>query len=364
MKKACHRCVAFFLVGLGSLVGVCSGSAAVTWKQVLHQPRPWYATQAAVSVGEAVLTYQTPSGGWPKNWDMTQPLSEAFRALKESERAPTIDNGGTTTPIRLLARICSAQPKLTSFREAATRGIDYLLESQYDSGGWPQFFPLRKGYYSHITFNDDAMVNVLELLRDVANGGNDFAWVDVKRRESARGAVTRGVACILRCQVVIKGVKSVWCAQHDENTFAPAAARAFEPASLASAESVGILRFLMQQPTPSPAIAAAIEAGVAWLEKVKLTGIRWDRIKAPKLPGGIDAVVVPDAAAPALWAQFYDLDSSRPIFIGRDGVIHFNVAEIEHERRIGYAWYVSTPRKLLETDLPAWRKKQGQPGRP
>lgn len=362
MKGTWFRAIASLLIGMAFLAGVCSGHAAVTWKQVLRQPKPWYATQAAVTVGKAVLSYQTRSGGWPKNWDMTQPLSDAFLSLRDSERAPTIDNGGTTTPIYLLARIYSSQAQLTSFREAAERGIDYLLEAQYDSGGWPQFFPLRKGYYSHITFNDDAMVHVLELLRDTASGGNDFSWVDVRRRERARQAVERGVACILRCQVVTEGVKTAWCAQHDEVTFAPAAARAFEPASLASAESVGILRFLMQQPAPSPAITAAIEAGVAWLEKVKLTGIRWERIQAPNLPGGIDAVVVRDAAAPALWARFYDLEADRPIFIGRDGVIRFSVSEIEHERRVGYAWYVSTPRKLLETDLPEWRKRRRLPG--
>lgn len=362
--EARHRILACLLFTLGSLAGACSGNAAVTWKQVLRQKKPWYATPAAVSVCEAVLTYQTPSGGWPKNWDLTQPISDAFRALKEAERAPTIDNGGSTTPIQLLARVYSAQPKLTLLRDAATRGINYLLESQYASGGWPQFFPLRKGYYSHITFNDDAMVHVLELLRDAANGSNDFAWVDAGQRARARDAVERGIACILRCQVVIGGVRTAWCAQHDETTFAPAPARAFEPASLVSGESVGILRFLMQEPAPTRAMSAAIEAGVAWLEKVKLTGIRWERIKAPGLPGGVDAVVVQDPTAPALWARFYDLGANRPIFIGRDGVIHFSVAEIEHERRVGYAWYVSTPLKLLEVDFPAWRKKRGLSGSP
>lgn len=346
-------------IAMAVVAGCSTGSAAsVTWKQVLRQPAAWYSTPEAASVGEAVLSYQTPSGGWPKNWDMTHPLSDAFRALKESERAPTIDNGGTTIPIRLLARIHSAQEKVPAFREAVERGIDYLLAAQYASGGWPQFFPLRKGYYSHITFNDGAMVHAMEILRDVAAGRNEFDWIDAARRERARDAVARGVACILRCQVTIDGVKSAWCAQHDENTFAPAPARAFEPACLASAESVDILRFLMQEPAQTPELIAAVEAGVAWLEKVRIAGLRWQRIKAPGLPEGIDAVVVPDPAAPPLWARFYELHANRPIFIGRDGVVHFAVSEIEHERRIGYAWYVTSPAKLLEKDLPEWRGRR------
>ncbi len=342
---------------MGSLALACTGRAAVTWGQVLRQPAAWYAMEEAKAVGDAVLTYQTPSGGWPKNWDMTAPLSEAFRALKEGDRAPTIDNGATTTQIRLLARVHAAQPQTRAYRQAVERGIDYLFESQYESGGWPQFYPLRKGYYTHITFNDDAMVRVLEVMRDIADGRGELAWLDAKRRERAKDAVTRGVACILRCQVTQDGVKTAWCAQHDETTFAPAPARKFEPASLSGGESVGILRFLMQEPAPSPELVAAVKAGVAWFEKVKIAGLRWERIPAPNLPKGVDAVATPDPNAPPIWARFYELETNRPIFIGRDAIIRYHVSEIEHERRTGYAWYVTSPQALLERDYPAWLVK-------
>ncbi len=38
------------------------------------------------------------------------------------------------------------------------------------------------GYYSHITFNDGAMINALELLRDVAQGRESLAFIDAERR--------------------------------------------------------------------------------------------------------------------------------------------------------------------------------------
>jgi PelA/Pel-15E family pectate lyase len=47
----------------------------------------------------------------------------------------------------------------------------------------------------------------------------------------------------------------------------------------------------------------------------------------------------------------------KPIFIGRDGVIKYDVEQIEAERRNGYAWYVDGPRELLAEDLPKWRAK-------
>jgi len=331
-------------------------SAAVKWNDISKQSADWYRTPEAALVGDAVLSYQTESGGWPKNWEMTQPISEAFRKLKETERAPTLDNGATTTQIRFLAKLAAAQRE-PRFRVGAERGIDYLLRAQYPNGGWPQFFPLRSGYYTHITFNDDAMILTLEVLRDAAAGQENFFWLDKGRQANAREAVERGIQCILRCQIVTEGVKTAWCAQHDETTLAPTSARKFEPASLAGGESVGILRFLIAIPDPSPEVKAAVIAGVAWFERVKLTGIRWERIDAPALPKGQDIVVVRDPSAPPLWARFYEIGTNRPIFVGRDAVIRYDVAEIEHERRIGFSWYVTTARTLLEREYPRWAKK-------
>lgn len=330
--------------------------ADVTWSQVLRQPALWYASDEAVKIGEAVLTYQTSSGGWPKNWEMTRPEDESFRQLKEADRAPTIDNGATTTQIRFLALVAEARAE-PRFVAAVVRGIDYLFDAQYTNGGWPQFFPLRKGYYTHITFNDDAMVNVLTLLQVVARGEAPFVTLDATRRARASEAVKRGIACILRCQIETDGVKTVWCAQHDESTLAPAAARKFEPACLTGGESVGIVRFLMQQPNPSPEIIRSVQAAVAWFERVKLTGVRWNRVPAPGLPKGVDAVLVEDPKADPLWARFYEIGTNRPLFVGRDAVVKYSVAEIEHERRIGYAWYVTSPRTLLEREYPRWAER-------
>lgn len=56
-------------------------------------------------------------------------------------------------------------------------------------------------------------------------------------------------------------------------------------------------------------------------------------------------------------ARFYDLESNKPIFTGRDGVKRFNLAEIENERRVGYSWYNTRPAKILSSEYPAWVEK-------
>ena len=73
--------------------------------------------------------------------------------------------------------------------------------------------------------------------------------------------------------------------------------------------------------------------------------------------GNFERVVVKDKDAGPIWARFYELESNRAIFIGRDGIIKYNVDEIEAERRNGYGWYVEEPVKLLTVEYPAWRQK-------
>jgi PelA/Pel-15E family pectate lyase len=310
----------------------------ISWKTILDQPSEWYKTAEPRKIAANVLLYQHPNGGWEKNLDMIAPP-------KSPPKETTIDNGATTTQIEFLARIGTPE-----FQAAALKGIDFLLAAQYPSGGFPQFFPLKKGYYTHITFNDDAMTRALTILRDVAQNKPTYAFVDAGRRQKCAAAVTKGIACILKCQVVIKGKKTAWCAQHDEVTFAPAKARAYELPSLSGSESVHILRFLMGEKS-TPQLTEAIEGGVAWLKDNQLTGIRVEKKNS-------DAFVVQDPAAPPLWARFYDLETGKPFFCGRDGIKKATMAEIEKERRKGYSWYTNRGNDLLTKDYPAWKKKR------
>ena len=212
------------------------------------------------------------------------------------------------------------------------KGFDYLLKAQYPNGCWPQFYPDLSGYYKHITFNDGAMIGVMNLLRDVASGKPEFAFVDEARRASAATAVEKGIDCILKTQIIVNGKRTAWCAQHDEITLAPAPARSYELVSLSGGESVDVVRFLMSIKNPSPAVVEAIEGAVAWFRQVEL-----------KSPEG-----------KPVWARFYQIGTNRPIFVGRDGVIKYKLAEIEEERRNGYRWYVDEAATLLNKDYVAW----------
>ncbi|HEX8250763.1 MAG TPA: pectate lyase [Pyrinomonadaceae bacterium] len=324
----------------------------VSWKDVLEQKPLWYAVDEATRIANQVILYQRENGGWEKNVDMAAMLTQVEREklLKEkSSTETTIDNGATTTQLRYLAKVVTAK-NIETHRTAFLKGLDFLLSMQYENGGFPQFFPLQNNYSRRITYNDNAMINALRVLRDVAKKKEDYLFVDEERRLKAEKAVEKAIPVLLKTQIEIGGKKTVWAAQYDENTLKPAAARKFEPVSLTAGESVGIVRFLMLDAKPNQATIDAVEAAIEWYRANKIEGIRWET-------KGKEHKVVKDAKAPPIWARFYQIETMRPIFIGRDGVIKYDVSEIEAERRNGYAWYVEEPNELLNKDYPKWKEK-------
>ncbi|ATC64673.1 pectate lyase [Nibricoccus aquaticus] len=358
-----RRLTLLLVTSLACMSCLAVAQQPIDWKSLPKDPAVLTSPEA-LAIADNLLAYQYKSGGWPKNIAMEKNLTDADRAAlasrdetkRDGEHTPTIDNGATTSQIRFLAAVFTATGH-ERHRDAVLRGLDYLFTAQYENGGWPQFFPLRKGYYTHITFNDDATRNVLEILRDTAAAKAPYAFVDEPRRIRATDALARGIACVLRCQIVVDGKPTVWAAQHDETTFAPAPARKFEPACFTSQESAGLVRFLMSLENPSPEIIASVQGAVAWFERTKLSGLRFERVKTPE---GRDGIVTPDPAAPPLWARFYELGTERPIFIGRDEVIHYTLSEIERERRGGYAWYDDRPAEILKK-YPSWLNRNVKP---
>lgn len=352
-----HPCIATVFLGL--LAAFASAQDARWGNAMLRKDAAWYSTAEARAIAESVIQYQSPQGGWPKSTNLAKPPANPSDIPEVGGgRANSLDNDATTLPLIFMARMAKATGE-TAYRESCLRGVDYLLAAQYANGGWPQFWPLRKGYYSHITYNDGAMIRAITVLRDIAGGEDTYDFVDAKRRKRSATAVAKGIECILETQIIQQGRRTAWCAQHDEVTLAPAWARAYEPPSLSGAESVGVVRFLMSIEKPSDEIVDAIEGAVAWFRSVEMKGVREERQK--NADGRTERKLVSDANAPPLWARFYELKTNRPLYLDRDSVFRYNYAEIGYERRSGYSYHGTSAASLLEKDYPKWRLKHGRP---
>jgi PelA/Pel-15E family pectate lyase len=308
------------------------------------------------SIAEKMLVYQLSNGAWPKQLEgggivkYETPIDDALLAKIKAttEKHATIDNKATSREITALVKAYRTTGN-KAYLQAAERGIDYLFKAQYANGGWPQYYPDKSIYRAEITYNDDAIVNVLNIMLNIATKTNDFDVVDQKYVSKAEDAVERGIACILKTQIVQNGKLTIWAAQYDQNTLKPAKARNFEPASLSTSESVGIVRFLMRIKQPSSSIKTAISSAIAWFSTTKIVGYKFD-----KLPSG-DKGLITDPTS-IIWARFYDFQTNQPIFGDRDNSIKANVADISFERRNGYGWYGSWPLNLINKEYPKWQK--------
>jgi pectate lyase len=347
------RVVWLSVLMITGLAGPCMRPAETegcSWATYAKKPDAWYSSPEGARVADNVLSHQSLQGSWPKNIDTSSKPYEGDRARLHG----TFDNGATRSEIRFLTRAYNAT-KREPYRSAVLKALDHILQAQYPTGGWPQYHPPGSGYNRHITFNDGAMVGLMNLLREVARS-DEFAFVDPARRRKAKRAFDRGVECILRCQIGVDGRPTAWCAQHDEKTLEPRKGRSYEHVSISGGESAGVVCLLMSLEDPSPEVIRAVNAACQWYEAAKLTGIRQIRRDG-------DRVIVPDPDAPPLWARFYEIGTNRPIFSGRDGVIKYHLSQIEHERRNGYSWYGYPWYGGSGTEVLAqwarWKKKHG-----
>ncbi|MEZ6152240.1 MAG: pectate lyase [Pirellulaceae bacterium] len=310
-----------------------------------------------VEIADRIVAFQLPDGGWPKSFNpvLNVPKAELRTLLGRSLDRSTLDNRTTYTHIDYLAKVysvCSAE----RFRVSAERGLDYIFNEQRPTGGW------RGADVDAITYNDDVMLGVMKLLRDINRDQVQFNWLDSERRRQAASALKRAIDVTLKCQIEVNGLKTGWCQQHSHETFLPVKARSYELPAICPVETSGIVRFLMATDHPSPEVMDAIESAVRWIDRSAIAGQRVEEIDIPptRFEGHTatrDRIVVEDPTAPPIWTRYYEIETNRPFFCNRDGTIVYSLAEVHPERRTGYGWYSAAPARLLENDYPAWKSR-------
>ncbi len=313
------------LPGIQSSIVAFAGENDFKWSSYSKKDQSWWQGSEAAALADEMIAYQLSDGGWRK--DMKN-------ATTGSWNKSTIDNNATWGQIRFLANVYNATG-IQKYKTSCLKGLDLLINGQYSNGGWPQVFNDAGTYHAHITYNDSAMVQVLNIMLEVSQKKGAFAWVDSNYQSKANNAVDKGIKCILNTQIKINGTLTAWGQQHDENTLAPAGARAYELPSVCTSESAGVVDFLRALPESkqSADVIRSINAAVRWFDAVKIENKKfdWNSDKTDK--------VLTTSNGSTIWARFYDLQNSKPMFSDRDGKVYTDVSQISLERRTGYSWY-------------------------
>ena len=328
---------------------------------VKNQPR--YKETEFTQIADNMLIYQRDNGGWPKNYDMQAILTtEQVDSLVKTKNKlhTTFDNSTTYTHIDYLAQVYNIA-KVAKYKDACLKGINFVLSAQYPNGGWPQYFPLEDNYSRRITFNDGALIGVIELLKKIVDNNPEFSFIGDPLRKEVIRAYEKGIECILNTQIFEKGRLTAWCQQHNEIDLKPAWARAYEPPSICNGESAEIVLFLMDLKNPEKRIIESVQGAVKWFSDSKIYNTKVNTVPAPPeksvwKTSTTDRVVVFDSLAPPIWTRYYELGTEKPLFSDRNGKFLYSLAEVSRERRSGYSWYTYAPQVILDK-YPDWQKR-------
>lgn len=260
---------------------------------------------AAKEVGRALAWYQSADGGWSLEietpWPSPPQDDEAMTDIERPVRKDTLDDNTTQGALDFLLDLDNAldEPWLD---EALEIGLNFLLESQLEAGGWPQYYPLIGGYHDFYTFNDGVTNQAMGVMLKAYDKTSDPRYIE---------SVLRGALFIASSQ--LPPPQAGWAQQYDGD-LRPAAARPFEPVAVSSSStSRNILTLLDVAAHTGDAIhLSPIPDAIAWLEE--------------------------SALDEESWARFYELGTNRPIYPSRSGDIHTSIEDLPPGESERYAY--------------------------
>jgi hypothetical protein len=292
------------------------GMAFLRAYEVTKNPKQLDAARDAAS---ALVSGQLESGGWDYKIDF-DPAAKVrwYRRAEVGKVEPArrrnntvLDDDNTQSAIRFLLKLAEVTKDSADQRDRAARSaLDYalagLLKAQYANGAFPQVYngqphnaadhPVRravlpadpaalphiKEYWFFYTFNDHCIRRCVMTLLEAHQKTGRAEYLEAAKRCGE---------FILAAQ--LPEPQPGWAQQYDFQ-MRPAWARKFEPPSVCSSESVGIVRTLVDLHLASgdEKFLAPIPAALKWLERSSI--------------------------APGKWARFYELGTSRPLYFTKD----------------------------------------------
>lgn len=311
-----------------------TGTMGHLFLDAYHATGDEYYYRAAEKAGEALIWGQHASGGWHymidfggeaslKDWYATYGQN-AWR-MEEFQHYwgnATFDDAGTSEAMQFLLRLY-VEKRDPKWRPALEKALNFVLESQYPIGGWPQRYPLKNefshhgkpDYTSFITFNDDVAGENIKFLVMAYQALGDTR---------ALGAVNRAMNSFLVTQ---QGQPQPgWGLQYTVTDLKPVGARTYEPTALATHTTANNIEQLMNfyELTGDTKYLARVPEALDWLDKVKLAKPRPDGRTHP---------------------TYIEIGTDRPIYVHRRGS---NVVNGE------YYWDYNDEKTLAHYG--AWRK--------
>ncbi|MHC4189059.1 MAG: pectate lyase [Planctomycetota bacterium] len=294
--------------------------------------------EAARDAARALVWGQLVSGGWDYAIDFDPKKSERWYYRRDAEAGDTnqaerrnrttLDDNTTQSALRLLMRTDKVLDiEDEEIHRAAMYALGALLKAQYPNGAWPQRyetfpdpeqFPVKRArypkswsrtypeerYYMLYTFNDGAILDVIETMIEAYHTYGDKRYLEAARR---------GGQFLILSQM--PEPQPAWAQQYNVD-MEPAWARWFEPPAITGGESFGVMGTLMDLylETGEQRYLEPIPRALAWAERS----------------------ILPDGRL----ARFYELETNKALYFTPDQRMTYDDSNL----RPGYAFKVPVSR--------------------
>jgi PelA/Pel-15E family pectate lyase len=247
-----------------------------------HATGDEYFYDAAVEVGLSLVAAQHPSGGWNYLYDFAgeestrrwyDTIGKNGWRLEEFHHYygnATFDDAGTAEASQLMLRIALEKGD-ERFTAALNKAVNFIIESQYDNGGWPQRYPFvddapelhgKPDYTRYITFNDDVAGENIKFLLMVWQTLGDQRALDTIRKAMRIFPATQQPP-----------PQAGWGLQHTLDDLAPVGARTYEPDALVTHTTAGNISLMLDfyEWTGDAQFLERVPDALDWLESVRLS---------------------------------------------------------------------------------------------
>lgn len=283
-----------------------------------HATENNYYLKAAESAANAVIWSQQTCGGWPymvdyageaslKDWYKKVAKGYIHCAQEHLHYYGncTYDDAVTYDAVMFLIRMY-LETMDAKYKYAVDKCIDFVLQSQYPIGGWPQRYPLHyeftKGgkadYTSFITLNDGVHTNNINFL---------LTCYTMLGETRVLEPIQRAMTCI----IALQGGKpqAGWAMQHQlDLNYSPGHARDFEPQGYAATATAEMCRNLMRfyRWTGDSKYLARIPDAIDFLESIKYSDNEIKQLGKQVKEGQI------------LCPTFVEVGTNKPLYLHND----------------------------------------------
>lgn len=245
-----------------------------------HATGDEYYYQMAEKVANVLIFGQLDCGGWNYFFDLAgeSSLRKWYATIGKNAWGcgefnhyygnATFDDSVTADAANFIMRIYMEKldPR---YKASLDKAVNFVLESQFAIGGWPQRYPLmydypgKNGapdYSSCITLNDDVIDDNIEFLLRCYHVLGDARAYD---------ALIRAMNCV---RILQQGYPTAGWADQYTLDLKPTSAREFEPVAIATPGTVNCIRNLMQyyQMTGEPKFLSGIPDALDYLQSIAL----------------------------------------------------------------------------------------------